>query len=207
MVMTTQVRHRIVLAIAALLLLAAALDNAHAAEGWREQISRFDADRLSRLEDARQRAAAEAAQGHGSGDIRAIRETLSPAAHEVPARALYGAWRCRQIKLGGMTDYAVFDWFTCRISKVDGGIRFIKDGTQRMAGTLYPENGMWVYLGAQSARGEPLHAYSGSGAHVGGAVNPDDQVGVLVGIGNDRLRLDLPAPAVESDFDMIEMRR
>jgi hypothetical protein len=210
MVMTMQVRHKITFAIAALLMLAAALDSAHAAgrnEGWREQISAHDSDRLANLEDSRQHAVAEAEHGNGSGDVRAIRETLSPPGHEVPARALYGNWRCRQIKLGGMTDYAVFSWFPCRITKANGGIRFEKLGTQRMAGMLYPENGMWVYLGAQSARGEPLHAYSGGGASVGGAANIDDQVGVLVGIGNNRLRIDLPAPAVESDFDSIELVR
>jgi hypothetical protein len=57
-------------------------------------------------------------------------------------------------------------WFTCRISKVNGGIWFEKQGTQRMAGYLYPEDGMWVSLGAQSAKGEPLHRYFGNGASV-----------------------------------------
>ena len=112
------------------------------------------------------------------------------------------------MKLGGMTDYAVFSWFPCRISRVNGGIWFEKEGTQRMAGYLYPENGVFVYLGAQSARGEPWHRYSGNAASVGAPVNPDDQVGVLVGIGANRLRIDLPAPATqESDFDAIELER
>ena len=70
----------------------------------------------------------------------------------------------------------------------NGGLWFEKSGTQRMAGFLYPQEGMWVYLGAQSAKGEPLHRYSGRAASVGGDINPDDQVGVLVGIGNNHLR-------------------
>lgn len=203
--MTIQVGHKAGFVFAALLMLAAATDNAHA--GWREQISEADAARLADLENSRSRALAQAQHGDGSGDFRAIRETMGSPGHEVPESALYGTWRCRQMKLGGMTDYAVFSWFSCRISKVNGVIRFEKQGTQRMAGTLYPENGMWIYLGAQSARGEPLHAYSGNGQSAGGAINPDDQVGVLVGIGNNRLRIDLPAPAVESDFDSIELVR
>ena len=78
-----------------------------------------------------------------------------------------------------------------------------------MAGYLYPEQGgLWVYLGAQSAKGEPLHRYSGRLASVGAEVTPDDQVGALVGIGNNRLRIDLPTPATqESDFDAIELMR
>src|ERR1043166_3496632 len=160
MAMTIMVRHKIAFAIAALLTLAAATDSARA--GWREQIPPADSDRLAGLENSRQRALEEAQHGNGSGDFRAIQETLSPPGHEVPESALYGTWRCRQMKLGGMTDYAVFSWFPCRISRAGGGIRFEKQGTQRMVGYLYPENGMWIYLGAQSARGEPLHAYSGN---------------------------------------------
>ena len=203
--MTIQVPHKVVFAFAALLMLAAVTDTAQA--GWREQISAADSARLADLENSREHALAQAQRGNGTGDFRAIRETLGSPGHEVPERALYGNWRCRQMKLGGMTDYAVFNWFSCRIVKINGGVRFEKQGTQRMVGTLYPENGMWIYLGAQSARGEPLHRYSGSGESVGGGTNPDDQVGVLVGIGNNRLRIDLPAPAVESDFDSIELVR
>ena len=45
-------------------------------------------------------------------------------------------------------------------------------------------------------------------ASAGSEINPDDQVGVLVGIGNDHLRLDLPSPGTqESDFDTIELVR
>ena len=141
-----------------------------------------DSARLTDLAACRASARiAEAEHARGTGDFRAIRETFDADAHAVPERALVGTWRCRQMKLGGMTGYAVFNWFPCRISKVNGGIWFEKQGTQRMAGYLYPEDGVWVYLGAQSAKGEPLHRYSGSGASVGAAINPDDQVGLLVG--------------------------
>ena len=200
--MTKQVPHKFLFA-AALLTLA----SAPAWAGWQDQISatmtRQPPRRSRRF--ARQRAVAEAEHGNGTGDFRAIKETFEPAARTVPESALYGTWRCRQMKLGGMTDYAVFSWFPCRISRMNGGIWFEKQGTQRMAGYLYPEGGMWVYLGAQSAKGEPLHRYSGNGASAGATVNPDDQVGLLVGIGNNRLRIDLPSPAVESDFDAIEL--
>ena len=205
MVMTTQVPRKVTLGFAALLMLAAATD-ARAAS-WREQISAADSTRLADLENSRDRAVAEARLGHGTGDFHAIQETFGPAGHEVPANAMLGHWRCRQMKLGGMADYTVFNWFSCRIARVNGELRIEKQGTQRMAGTLYPEGGMWVYLGAQSAKGEPWRRYSGNGASVGGAANPDDQVGVLVGIGNNRLRLELPSPAVESDFDAIELVR
>jgi len=197
------VPHKLAFAFAATLMVA----STSASAGWRDQISPADSQRLANLQQARQAAISEAQRGHGSGDFRAIQETVGAASHEVPERALYGTWRCRQMKLGGMTDYVVYSWFTCRIARVNGGIWFEKQGTQRMAGYLYPENGMWVYLGAQSAKGEPWHRYSGNGASIGGAINPDDQVGALVGIGDNRLRIDLPSPSVESDFDTIELVR
>jgi hypothetical protein len=175
---------------------------------WHDQIAPSDVDRLAHLSDAREDALQQARQRGGSGDFRAIQQTLQPASRSVPEQVLAGNWRCRQIKLGGASGYYVFSWFNCRISHVNGGLWFEKSGTQRMAGFLYPQEGMWVYLGAQSAKGEPLHRYSGRAASAGGDTNPDDQVGVLVGIGNNHLRLDLPSPGTqESDFDTIELIR
>ena len=201
--MTRRVSRKLIFAASALLALTGI---AHA--DWQGQVSPSDIERLAHLNDARDDALAEARQRGGKGDYRAIENILRPDAHAVPEQALYGNWRCRQIKLGGMSGYYVFDWFNCRISKAGGGIWFEKNGTQRMAGYLYPQEGMWVYLGAQSAKDEPLHRYSGRAASAGGELNPDDQIGVLVGIGDNHLRLDLPLPGTqESDFDTIELRR
>jgi hypothetical protein len=204
MVMTIQVPHKFILAAVALLALTGS-----ASADWRNQITDYDAGRLTSLEQARADAVGQAETRGGTGDFRAIKETFQADAHGVPEQALYGTWHCRQMKLGGMTGYAVFSWFPCRISKVNGGVWFEKQGTQRMAGYLYPEKGgLWVYLGAQSARGEPWHRYSGRYASIGPSTTPDDQVGALVGIGNNALRLDLPTPATqESDFDAIELVR
>jgi hypothetical protein len=201
--MTKRVPVKSILTASALLALTA---TAHA--DWRDQVSPRDIDRLAHLNDARDDALAQARQRGGKGDYNAIEKILRPAAHAVPEQALTGNWRCRQVKLGGMSGYYIFDWFNCRISKAGSGIWFEKSGTQRMAGYLYPQEGMWVYLGAQSAKGEPLHRYSGRAASVGGDTNPDDQIGVLVGIGDNHLRIDLPAPGTqESDFDTIELVR
>lgn len=175
---------------------------------WRDQITKYDVHRLDHLEQSRTRALKEAERRGGTGDIRVVRGLFAHAARSIPERVLPGTWRCRQVKLGGLTGYYVFDWFKCSITRVHGRLWFHKDGTQRMAGYLYPQGGMWVYLGAQSAKGEPIHRYSSRGASLGGRIDPDNQVGVLVGIGNNRLRLDLPRPATqESDFDAIELVR
>lgn len=199
----TKVVHKGSLLFAAGLMLA----SGSAFADWQGQISQSDLQRLAAMPAARTRALEEASHGAGQGDLRALQAVVGAPARGVPEAALYGTWRCRQMKLGGMADYMVYSWFTCRISRVNGGLWFQKEGTQRMAGYLYPQDGMWVYLGAQSAKGEPLHRYSGNAGSLGASVNPDDQVGALVGIGRNRLRLDLPSPAIESDFDTIELVR
>jgi hypothetical protein len=201
--MTKRVAHKSIFAAAALLAL-----TGPAFADWHDRISPSDIDRLAHLEDARTDALAQARGRDGFGDRRALDRIFSPQARSIPEAALYGTWRCRQVKLGGASGYYVFDWFTCRIIRANGEIYFEKNGTQRMAGYLHPQEGMWVYLGAQSAKGEPLHRYSGGDLSAGEPLNPDDQVGVLVGIGNDHLRLDLPLPGTqESDFDAIELVR
>lgn len=175
---------------------------------WQDYASRGDLDRLGQLPQIRQAAIAESQRGRGEGDGRVISSIMGPQGSGVPAGALMGNWRCRQIKLGGMDSYMVYSaWFSCRISPRNGGLMLQKlNGTQRFQGALYPENGSWVYLGASSARGESLHTYSGNGASLGARVTPDDQIGLLTGIGPNHLRLEIPA-VQESLLDVVEFRR
>jgi len=81
------------------------------------------------------------------------------------------------------------------------------DGSLLTRGLLYPENGAWVYLGAQTTRGEPWQPYSGRHNSYGANATPDDQIGLLTGIGNNRLRLEIPGPVEESTYDIIEFAR
>ena len=149
--MTKRVPHKLAIAALAVVTLTGT-----AKADWHDQITRYDvaASRSSRTiprpgpERSRRRG--------GTGDIRAVQRLFAPEPRSVPERRSGRNWRCRQMKLGGMTGYYVFDWFRCRITRVNGQLWFEKTGTQRMAGYLYPSNGMWIYLGAQSARGEPI---------------------------------------------------
>lgn len=176
--------------------------------GWQEQASRADVARLAQLPQIRAAALQDAQRGAGRGDARAIGAVMNPEGRGIPERALIGAWRCRQLKLGRMSSYMIYDgWFSCSIRIHNGGLMLQKtNGTQRFMGMLYPENGAWVYLGAWSAKGEPWHDYSGASASVGASVTPDDQIGLLTGIGDNHLRLEIPA-VQESLLDVVEFRR
>jgi hypothetical protein len=191
------------LALAATFLTATA-----AVAGWQDVASQFDRQRLAQLGEAKQKALAEAHSGTGSGDASAIDAVLGPATHAPSPSAILGSWRCRTIKLGGITPYVVYSWFNCRISQRSGGLFLEKtSGSQRTAGFLYPGDGALVYLGASSVTGEPLHAYSGNGASAGAAATPDDQIGILSAIDSRHLRLEMPYPVQESTYDVLELKR
>lgn len=175
---------------------------------WRQQASPADIDRLAQLATIRADALHAAESWRGQGDLGALRRVMAPEGRTVPAHAMLGNWRCREMKLGGISPYMVYkDWFRCSIRAVHGGLMFRKlTGTQRTSGFLYPQDGAWIYLGASSAKNEPWHRYSGRAPSLGAAVTPDDQIGVLAGIGNNHLRLEIPATQ-ESLLDVIELSR
>lgn len=181
-----------------LLIAATILVPAAAQAGWQDEASSFDQSRLARLDQARSQAMAEA------GHVSAARETLDAAA---TGGSLTGTWRCRTIKLGGMTTSKVYSWFHCRVFKYNGALRFVKlNGSQRMGGTLYPEGNGYVYLGASWVKGENPHRYSGIGASIGARGTPDDQIGMLTAT-SAGARLEMPYPVQESTFDVIELKR
>ena len=172
--------------------------------GWQDVASPYDQKRLTMLQESRAKGLQEAQAGR---DMGAINEVLGE--RGTPIDHVEGTWRCRQMKLGGMTPSRVYDWFNCRISDRGGHLYFQKtDGSTRTAGYLYPNgDGTYVYLGAVSVVGEPVHAYSGSGASIGEGSTPDDQIGLLVGLGGGHARIELPYPMQESTFNVIELKR
>ncbi len=173
--------------------------------GWQEHASTFDAQRLSRLDESRAKGLDEAARGAPAADLAAIHSVLDA---QAVSGSVAGNWRCRTIKLGGLTPDVIYTWFRCRISERDGALFFEKlSGTQRMSGFLYPQDGGFVYLGASTVSGEKPHAYSGNGAAAGAAATPDDQIGLLSLLADGRARLELPYPVQESTFDVIELKR
>ncbi len=189
------------------LLIATSLLAATAAQaGWQDRVSPYDANRLARLEEAKQKALSEASAGPDMGTIHAV---LDPQGISVSADALKGSWRCRTIKIGGMTPDVVYSWFHCRIHENGDGLVFEKvSGSQRLSGELYPnESGGYVLLGAFAVKGEKAHIYSGNGASAGAMATPDDAVGLLEGTSEHSARIEFPYPVQESTFDVIELKR
>ncbi len=193
----------------AFLALGAFLIAGSAEAGWQDQASAFDAGRLGKLSESRAKGLQEAAQGASQADLATIHAVLDAEPVHVEGAQLAGIWRCRTIKLGGMTPDVIYSWFRCRIGARGGVLTFQKlTGSQRTNGTLYPDaSGGYVYLGATSVANEPTHSYSGSGASAGAAATPDDQIGLLLATGSNSARIEFPYPVQESSFDVIELRR
>ncbi len=191
---------RLAFAILALLLMGAVAN-----AGWRDQASAFDVQRLSQIAQSRAKGVDEASLGAPASDLAAIHSLLDA---QAVSGSVTGKWRCRTIKLGGLTPDVIYSWFNCRIGERGGALFFEKtSGSQRTSGYLYPEGQGFVYLGASYVTGEKPHAYSGNGAQAGAAATPDDQVGLLSLLADGRARLELPYPLQESTFDVIELKR
>ena len=176
--------------------------------GWQDQVSPFDAKRFAYLDKSRAKGLDEAMRGAPAEDLAVIHSVLDAEAVSASPDALAGNWRCRTIKLGGITPDVIYTWFRCRISERGGALYFEKlTGSQRTSGFLYGEGQGFVYLGASYVTGEKPHAYSGNGAEAGAGATPDDQIGLLSLLSDGRARLELPFPLQESHFDVIELRR
>jgi hypothetical protein len=179
--------------------------------GWRDDAAPRDVQRLEQLSEAKVKGLVEAANG-GSSDLSAIRSLLQSGTVSASESRLKGNWRCRTMKLGGLTASIVYSWFSCRIGERGGRLFFEKlGGSQRTSGYLYPEGAGFVYLGASyvhyNGANEKPPVYSGNGATAGAAATPDDQIGLLSLLYDGRARLELPYPVQESTFDVIELKR
>jgi len=110
-----------------------------------------------------------------------------------------GDWRCRYIKLGGEPALNVYGWFSCRIFDDGAGWVIQKiDGSQRSMGRLYdlPQERL-LYLGALHYAYETPNWFGDDPAR--------DHVALLTRLDDGRMRLEFPAPVVESDFDILEL--
>jgi hypothetical protein len=115
-----------------------------------------------------------------------------------------GQYSCRVIKLGaksqGMLDYVSYPPFVCRIEQERDLQGFAKlTGSQRQVGLIFPGDAMrQIFLGTLVLGDERE-------ARQYGQDETRDVAGYVERIGPNRWRLVLPAPAFESQLDVIEL--
>lgn len=189
-------------AILAMAIVLSAGGGALAQTGWREAIQSADQQRLDNQAQARSQAMSTLQQATGP-DARIAARAMKGAPVQVSQNQLLGNWRCRVIKTGGDLPVTVYGFFDCQIEQTAVGLVIQKtSGSQRFFGRLYPDTAQTlVYLGALSlpVDGQPPGAYGENADY--------DQVGRLYQISRSELRLELPNPRFESDYDVVQFLR
>ena len=115
--------------------------------GWQDTASAFDANRLAKLSESKAKGLEEAEHGASASDLAIIHGVLD--APPAPGGELTGNWRCRTIKLGGMTPDVIYSWFRCRITDEGGTMHFAKISGYKVDWGIFVVG--LVLLGVESA--------------------------------------------------------
>lgn len=159
-----------------------------------------DKARLDKHDETRKAALTEARAGDPA-EFAALDALLAKPLLSTPDFDLGGEWRCRTLKMGGVSPLVVYDWFKCRVSDDGSGWKLDKtSGSQRTTGRFYDDGQQrMIYLGSFFIAGDQPRSY-GSG--------PDsDQVGYAFRTGEAEWRIEFPEPYYESKFDILEFKR
>lgn len=171
---------------------------------WRSIVTRDDFERLRQWRRAWTQGLAKARSAGSDAEIAAEGSLLDPDVELPLQQPAPGAYRCRTIKIGAQSDgqlnYVQYPWFTCRISREDGTLRFTKiGGSQRPVGMLLPQTDRrMVFLGTLQL-GDETNTLSY------GRDRERDMAALLEQVGEQRWRLVFPYPHFESLIDVIEL--
>jgi hypothetical protein len=177
---------------------------ASAGSDWRAAATEHDRDRLRHWRDAWIDALAQVNAGASADEIARGGALFEPDAALPGAEPPPGDYDCRTIKLGraqqSMLDYVAYPAFRCRIARGSGRLHFTKlTGSQRQAGTIFPDNGRrMIFLGTLMLGDETRALRYGRDRE-------RDLIGVVERIGPNRWRIAFPRPYYESLLDVIEL--
>lgn len=171
---------------------------------WRQVATRDDRNRVYRWREAWVDALAQARRSNAA-DIEAGGALFEPDTALPGAQPPPGNYACRTVKLGraplgGMFDYVEYPPYRCRISAREGRLHFTKlTGSQRPAGTIFPDNGRRMIFLGTLLLGDESQALRYS------RDRERDLIAIIERIGPDRWRMTFPRPRHESLLDVIEL--
>jgi hypothetical protein len=141
-------------------------------------------------------------------DVAALATALSGTPQVAFDQSLQGDWNCRTLKLGGITSLTVYTNFKCRFTIKQDGFEFEKlSGSQRTKGHISFRDGRAVYVGMGYVADEVAPLYSDLPADFASGGRIQTNVAIFERVSDTRARLLFPSPAVESDFDILELTR
>jgi len=179
-----------------------------AAPSVAQDIRPQEQQRLDRYERIAGTAVLGALARGDAGDVAALTAALSGAPQVAFDPALQGEWRCRTMKLGGISALTVYTNFKCRMTLDNTGVTFEKlTGSQRTSGRIEMREGRAIYLGVGYVASEPPQTYESLAPDFEGTGTVAPDVAVFERVSERRARLLFPAPVNESDFDILELTR
>ena len=172
------------------------------------QVRAADQARLDAFDATVGAALLEAFAGGARGDLDLLQEVLAGAAIAPLATTLPGDWDCRTLKAGGLTALTAYAPFACTITADGAGFVIEKtSGSQRLTGRIALIDGRMVLTGTGYVDGTGPIAYDDFPA----ANDSDGTLWPVVGIVEqpdpDRIRILMPQPVLESDLDILDLRR
>ena len=161
-------------------------------------LSAEDRARLAKFEELRAQSVAAAREGGDASAVATLDEILRGDGEPILGVDIRGDYRCRVAKLDGILPLIVYDWFRCEIGEDDIGYRLEKmSGSQRLSGHFVDDSATsLVFYGASHYADEEPRDYGDPERNV---------VGRFLKVGEDRYRLEIPQPQVESNFDILEL--
>ena len=171
---------------------------------WRLVATEDDRQRLRDWRDAFVDGLRQARAAGHAADIAREGALLEPDAAIAGGAIPNGDYRCRMTKLGartpGLLPYVAYPAFDCRVRQEREIQGFAKlSGSQRQVGLIFANDAIrQVFLGTLVLGDE-------SRAMQYGADQSRDVAGFVERIGPNRWRLVMPAPAYESQLDVLEL--
>lgn len=176
--------------------------------GAQTQLRPEDASRLDRFERIAGEALLEAFAGGAPEDVAALSTALSGTPQVAIDETLAGDWRCRTLKLGGPQPLTVYTDFACRMTLRLDGVLFEKiGGSQRTSGVIAYRDGRAAYIGVGHIAGQTPTAYADLPEDFSSGPQIWTDVAIFERAAPDRARLMFPAPADDSDFEILELYR
>lgn len=168
-----------------------------------------DRARLDAFEATVGPALLQAFAGGRLGDVDMLQEVLSGQPVAPLETTLPGDWSCRMFKLGGdLNPLVVYAPFDCTIAPDGSGFTLDKvTGSQRLTGRISLLDGRMVLTGTGYVADTSPVPYADLPPDAGGDGTIWPVVGVAEQIGPDRVRILMPQPVLESDLDILDLRR
>ena len=167
-----------------------------------------DTARLNNFTTSAGDALLQALSGGAPNDVASLTQALSGTPQIAFDETLDGTWKCRTMKLGGISPLVVYSPFDCRFDIKNDGFAFEKlTGSQRTKGKVTLRDGRAVYFGVGFVAGQTPPGYADLPADFTSNGTIQTDVAILERISPTRARLMFPSPAVESDFDILELTR